>query len=83
MKINWDNWLYYNADMFVRHIGSAGLASTATLFVNGKFSWQPFFTGLLAGAIIPTLFTILQKGLPKPDDDNEKTDPTTPGTPAP
>jgi len=69
MKINWEKWCYYNADMFMRHLGTAMMASVGSLWVAGELQVKPFLVGLITGAILPSIATILKNGLPKPDDD--------------
>jgi hypothetical protein len=68
MNAIWDRWIYFNLDMLFRHVGTAGLATCATLYVNGHWGWKAFCSGIVAGAVIPTCCRILQRGLPKRDD---------------
>ena len=60
----WEKWLYFNLDMFVRHIGTAGLVWAGVSLNHGAIQWRDLWAALLSGAILPTVFTILQKGLP-------------------
>lgn len=63
-RSTWDKWLYLNADMFLRHIGTAGLVWGGVSLTHGAVNWKDLWASLLSGAILPTIFTILQKGLP-------------------
>ncbi len=65
MKLAWDTWLYFNADMFMRHVGTAGLVWCGLEVKHGKIDWSDLWASLLVGAIVPTLFTIFSRGLPK------------------
>lgn len=67
-RSTWDRWLYLNADMFLRHIGTAGLVWGGVSLTHGKVNWHDLWASLLSGAILPTVFTILQKGLPGTGD---------------
>lgn len=67
-RSTWDRWLYLNADMFLRHIGTAGLVWGGVSLTHGAVNWKDLWASLLSGAILPTIFTILQKGLPGTGD---------------
>lgn len=73
MKTMWEKWLRYNLDMYMRHIGTAGMAWAGTAVVEGHINWKNLGVSLLAGAIIPTTFTILQQGLPNETTDSKDT----------
>lgn len=64
MSSIWHKWLYFNVNMLCRHLGTAGLATVATLYADGHWNLEKFLFGLLAGTVFPTFFTILQRGLP-------------------
>lgn len=73
MRTKWYKWLYQNFDMIVRHIGTAGMgAGLGTWIVEGKVNWKVMGAGLVAGTIVPTVFSILQKGLPPLEEESTK-----------
>jgi len=61
----WQKWLYYNADMFMRHIGTAGVVYGGLSIKHHEANWSDLWSSLLTGAIVPTLFTIFSRGLPR------------------
>jgi hypothetical protein len=72
MSLKWKKWGLDFFQSLGRHVGTAGLATLSTSYVEGKISWRALGIGVLCGGIIPTVFTFLQTN-PVPEDEEAVT----------
>ena len=68
MNLNWSKWGLEFWASIMRHVGTAGMAALAVSYQNGKLDWKSLGMGILAGGVIPTIFTFLQT-TPVPDEE--------------
>ncbi len=67
MALNWQKWGRDFVQSLGRHIGTAGMTWLGLGLKDGVINWGSLWIALLLGAVLPTVFTFLQK-TPLPDD---------------
>lgn len=70
----WEAWFWLNLDMLFRHVGTAGAVWLATslknntLFIEGHLNAHDLWISLEAGVILPFVFTLFQRGIPRQEE---------------
>ena len=72
MKINWEKWGLDFYQSLGRHVGTAGMTWLGLGVKGGKLDWSDLWVALLAGAILPTVFTFIQQPVPVEEDKSDE-----------
>lgn len=78
MNLNWSKWWLEFFKSFGRHLGTAGATWVGMYSTQGNIDWHSLWVALVAGAILPCVFTFLQSN-PVPDEEAAQPTPPTPG----
>lgn len=65
-RFNWQKWGLDFFQSLGRHIGTAGMTWLGIGIKDGAIDWNSLWVALVAGALLPTIFTFLQRN-PVPD----------------
>lgn len=60
-RLNWSKWGRDFFSSLGRHVGTAGMTWLGLGVKNGMVDWHDLWAALLCGAVLPTIFTFLQK----------------------
>lgn len=69
MKLNWQKWGLAFWSSLARHVGTAGTTFIALGVKDGKIEWHNLWVAIVAGGVMPAVFTFLQS-TPAPDDED-------------
>lgn len=71
MNLDWSKWGYDFFASLGRHIGTAGMTWLGLGIQNNRIDWKDLWVAIVAGGILPTIFTFLQSFPVPPDEDNK------------
>ena len=61
MALNWSKWGLEFWQSLMRHVGTAGMTWIGLGIKDGVVDWKGLGVAIMVGAVLPTVFTFLQK----------------------